>query len=173
MTPAPFTPATLRRIRDQRASAHDLGWSEDRYRRVCRTHGYEPQESRAAALEAAPRPDVPFQDIHFAEENGSLTVGAASIMLPTPAAIIIFAALLYRARRGNFDPMVSSAFRGSNHRAWSRGHISRSVVDLNKAINPLGLTVASRPCVGYWLARMDEVQSVASRSRNKTSIAIT
>lgn len=153
MTPAPYNRAALQRIREQRASAIELGWSETHYRRVCRDHGLEPHAS-AVPSDPGARPAVPFAHVRISEETGILKVADQEVMLPTPAAIAIFATLLHRRRRGVTKPMVGSAFRSLTQRPWSRAYISRSVIELNKAIAPLGLTVSSKTS-GYWLAEID------------------
>ena len=56
-TSAPYTPATLNRIR-QGASALQLGWREERYVRVCRDHGIEPVAAAPVSVVTIERPKV-------------------------------------------------------------------------------------------------------------------
>jgi hypothetical protein len=57
---APYDPATLRRIKAG-VPAFALGWSQDRYERVCRRHGFEIMGGECAAPSIVPDEPKPWQ----------------------------------------------------------------------------------------------------------------
>lgn len=148
-TPAPFNPATLARIR-QGASAADLWWNEDRYRRVCRDHGIEPAAS-ALSAPANVAPSSPFHEILFDDLRGFLTINHTRMMFKSPCPITVFGVLLQAARKGNDSYFASSVFRSPTGRIWSRAHISRAVESINDTLAGSGFKVESKDAVGYRL----------------------
>ena len=106
MTPAPFSPATLKRIREG-ASAADLGWNQQRYNRICDTHGLEKVASadnvKAVVLGARA---VDYGRVNYNPATGLITCGYQDVLLSGGREKDVFEFLFARASRDD-DTLVS------------------------------------------------------------------
>lgn len=78
MAPAPYTPATLARIRAG-AGPVDLDWPQDQYLRICHKHGIEPRILVGAAKKPAKRSKIGL--VEFDPETGIVRRGYNDVLL--------------------------------------------------------------------------------------------
>ncbi len=147
---APFTPATLRRIKEG-ACAADLGWDDDRYLRVCRDHGLSPVRAKPAPV-AAPLPT--HDGLTWDVSIGRVTCSGACIDIVGENRIAVFSALFRAAGKsaGHLDSYeLSLAARQSIKGVGNSAHA------LRKLLAPLGWTIEMQrkvPDNGYRLVRL-------------------